>query len=159
MGSLVPGYQGTGALDPGPRVFFYFILFFILAGVLFFSQKKNIVFSLFFLFFSLFFSLSLYTHFGADKRDTLAPTSSVPLGSPGGCSSKKTFLKKEKILRKDCGNTSVTGGLRTGDSKKFESIRINLKDLAWSQVFPRDPGISATLDLWDQVWNHPWNPI
>jgi hypothetical protein len=34
----------------------------------------------------------------------------------------------------------VTGCLRTGDSKKFESIRINLRDLAWSQVFPRDPG-------------------
>ena len=34
----------------------------------------------------------------------------------------------------------MTGGLRTGDSKKFESIRINLRDLAWSQVFPRDPG-------------------
>ncbi len=33
------------------------------------------------------------------------------------------------------------GGLRTGDSKKFESIRINLRDLAWSQVFPRDPGL------------------
>jgi hypothetical protein len=77
---------------------------------------------------------------GKGKRDSLAPTSSVPLGSPGGCSSKKTFLKKEKILRKDWGNTRVTGGLRTGDRKKFESIRINLRDLAWSQVFPRDPG-------------------
>jgi hypothetical protein len=50
-------------------------------------------------------------------------------------------LKKEKILRKDWGNTSVTGGLRTGDIKKFESIRINLRDLAWSQVFPRDSGL------------------
>ena len=27
------------------------------------------------------------------------------------------------------------------DIKKIESIRINLRDLAWSQVFPRDPGI------------------
>jgi hypothetical protein len=41
----------------------------------------------------------------------------------------------------------VTGGLRTGDSKKFESIRINLRDLAWSQVFPRDRGLLQ-----------PWNP-
>jgi hypothetical protein len=88
--------------------------------------------------------------FGAGKRDSLAPTSPLPLGRPGGCSSKKTFLKKRKILRKDWGN-SVTGGLRTGDSKKFESITINLRDLAWSQVFPWDPG--------DQSWNHPWNPI
>ena len=41
----------------------------------------------------------------------------------------------------------MTRGLRTGDSKKFESIRINLRDLAWSQVFPRDPGLLQ-----------PWNP-
>jgi hypothetical protein len=41
----------------------------------------------------------------------------------------------------------VTGGLRTGDSKKIESIRINLRDLARSQVFPRDPGLLP-----------PWNP-
>jgi hypothetical protein len=41
----------------------------------------------------------------------------------------------------------VTGGLRTGDSKKFDSIRINLRDLAWSQVFPWDPGLLQ-----------PWNP-
>jgi hypothetical protein len=53
---------------------------------------------------------------------------------------EKDLLKKEKTLRKDWGNTSVTGGLRTGNSKKFESIRINLRDLDWSQVFPRDPG-------------------
>ena len=41
----------------------------------------------------------------------------------------------------------MTGGLRTGDSKKIESIRINLRDLARSQVFPRDPGLLP-----------PWNP-
>ena len=65
MGSLVPGHQGTGALGPGPRAFFLFFLFFSLAGVFFFlkKNKKNIVFSLFFLSFFLSFSLSLYTHF------------------------------------------------------------------------------------------------
>jgi hypothetical protein len=89
-------------------------------------------------------SLTGVLQFGAGKRDSLATTSSVPLGSPGGCSSKKTCLKKEKILRKDWGNTSVTGGLRTGDNQKFESIRINLRDLAWSQVCPRDPGLLQT---------------
>jgi hypothetical protein len=41
---------------------------------------------------------------------------------------EKDLFEKRKILRKDWGNTSVTGGLRTGDSKKFESIRINLRD-------------------------------
>jgi hypothetical protein len=50
-------------------------------------------------------------------------------------------LKKEKFFAKTWETPSVTGGLRTGDSKKFESIRINLRDLAWSQVFPRDPGL------------------
>jgi hypothetical protein len=62
----IPGTRAPGHRSPGPRAFFYLILFFILAGVLFFSQKikKNIVFSLFFLSFSLSFSLSLYTHFG-----------------------------------------------------------------------------------------------
>jgi hypothetical protein len=35
----------------------------------------------------------------------------------------------------------VTGGRRPGDNKKFESIRINLRDLALSQVCPRDPGL------------------
>ncbi len=45
----------------GSLVFFYFILFFILTGVLFFS-KKNIVFSLFFsLSLSLFLSFSVHT--------------------------------------------------------------------------------------------------
>ncbi len=29
-------------------------------------------------------------------------------------------------------------------SKKFESIRINSRDLAWSQGFPRDPGLLQT---------------
>jgi hypothetical protein len=86
-------------------------------------------------------SLTGVLQFGADKRDSLSPTSPLPLGSPGGCSSKQTFLEKRKILRKDWGTPSVTGGLRTGDSKKFESIRINLRDFAWSQVFPRDPGL------------------
>ncbi len=53
----------------------------------------------------------------------------------------KYLLKKEKFFEKTGEQPSVTGGLRTGDSKKFESIRINLRDLAWSQVFPRDPGV------------------
>jgi hypothetical protein len=86
-------------------------------------------------------SLKGVLQFGAGKRDSLAPTSPLPLGSPGGCSSNQTFLKKEKFFEKTWGTPSVTGGLRTGDSKKFEWIRINLRDLAWSQVFPRDPGL------------------
>jgi hypothetical protein len=57
------------------------------------------------------------------------------------CSSKKTFWKKEKFFEKTGETHSVTGGLRTGDDKKIESIKINLRDLAWSQVFPRDPGL------------------
>jgi hypothetical protein len=62
MGSLVPGYQGTGALGPGPRSFFYFILFFILVGVLFFSQKvKKTLFSLCFFSLSLFLSFPVHT--------------------------------------------------------------------------------------------------
>ena len=63
MGSLVPGHQGTKpwALVPGHFFIFYFFYF---GGSSFFSIKKNIVFSLFFLSFSLSFSLSLYTHSG-----------------------------------------------------------------------------------------------
>jgi hypothetical protein len=71
----------------------------------------------------------------------LRPPSPLPLGSPGGCSSKKIFLKKEKFFEGTGETPSVTRGLRTGYSKKFESIRINLRDLALSQVFPRDPGL------------------
>jgi predicted membrane protein len=55
----------TGDLGPGPRAFFYFILFFILAGVLVSfpkNKKKHCFLSVFSLFLSL--SLSLYTHFG-----------------------------------------------------------------------------------------------
>jgi hypothetical protein len=78
---------------------------------------------------------------GQGRGGSLAPTSPLPLGSPGGCSSKKTFLKKEKFFEKTWGNRREVRGLRTGDSQKFESIRINLRDLAWSQVFPRDPGL------------------
>jgi hypothetical protein len=69
------------------------------------------------------------------------------MGSPGGCPSKKIFLKKEKLFEKTGETPSVTRGLRTGYSTKFEWIRINLRDLAWSQVFPRDPGLL-----------HPWIP-
>jgi hypothetical protein len=55
----------------------------------------------------------------------------------------------------------VTGGRRPGDRKKFESIRINLRDLTLSQVYPRVSQGSRvfSLDPWDQVWNQVWNPI
>jgi hypothetical protein len=43
--------------------------------------------------------------FGAGKRRVSSPASPLPLGSPGGCSSKKTFLKKEKFFEKTWGNT------------------------------------------------------
>ncbi len=62
-----PWYQATGHRSPGTwsqGIFlFYFIFYF--GGRSFFSQKneKNIVFSLFFLSFSLSFSLSRYTNF------------------------------------------------------------------------------------------------
>jgi hypothetical protein len=58
MGSLVPGHQGTG-----PRAFFYFILFFILAGALFYQQKiKKTLFSICFFSLSHFLSLFLCTY-------------------------------------------------------------------------------------------------
>jgi hypothetical protein len=76
-------------------------------------------------------SLTGVLQFGAVKRDSLSPTSPLPLGSPGGCSSKKTFLKKEKFFKKTGETPSVTQG---------------------SRAF-------ADLDPWDQPWNHPWNPI
>ena len=41
----------------------------------------------------------------------------------------------------------VIGCSGQGDSKKIESIRINLKDLDWSQICPRNPGFL-----------HPWIP-
>ena len=62
MGTLVPGHQGTAALGPGPRAFFYFILF--LAGVHFFLKKnetKLCFLSVFSLFLSLFLSFSTHT--------------------------------------------------------------------------------------------------
>jgi hypothetical protein len=104
-------------------------------------------------------SLTGVLQFGTDKRDSLSPTSPLPLGRPGGCSSKKTFLKKEKFFKKTGETPSVTGGLRTGDGKKFESIRINLRDLAWFQAWSQGSRVFAGLDPWDQAWNHPWNPI
>jgi hypothetical protein len=52
--------------------------------------------------------------------------------------------------------TEVSG---QGISKKIESIRINLRDLSWSQVFPRDPGL---FHPWtgprDPGLFHPWIP-
>ncbi len=92
-------------------------------------------------------SLTGVLQFGAGKRDSLVPTSPLPLGALEGVLRKRPFLKKEKFFEKTGETPSVTGGLRTGDSKKIESIRINLRDLAWSQVFPRDPGLLQ-----------PWNP-
>ncbi len=80
-------------------------------------------------------SLTGVLQFGTGKRDSLAPTSPLPMGNPGGCSSKKIFLKKEKFSEKTGETSSVTRGLRTGYNKKFESIRINLRDLTWSQVW------------------------
>jgi hypothetical protein len=56
-----------------------------------------------------------------------------------GVLQNRPLLKKEKFFGKVWGTPSVTLGLRTGDTKKFESIRINLRDLAWSQVFPWNP--------------------
>ena len=62
-GTRVTGHSSPVNLVPGH--FFYF--FYIFLGELIFLRKKmekNCVFSLFFLSFSLYFSLSLYTQFG-----------------------------------------------------------------------------------------------
>jgi hypothetical protein len=50
-------------------------------------------------------SLTGVLQFGAGKRDSLAPTSPLPLGSPGVCSSKKTFFEKKKNSSKKEGKT------------------------------------------------------
>jgi hypothetical protein len=49
-----PWHQGTGALGPGPRAFFYLVLFFH-------THKKNCFLSVFSLFHSLFLSFSVHT--------------------------------------------------------------------------------------------------
>ena len=59
MGSLVPEYQVTTTLVPGPRAFFYFIFVIFLAGVLLFQKNEKKILSVF-LSFSLSFSLSLF---------------------------------------------------------------------------------------------------
>jgi energy-coupling factor transporter transmembrane protein EcfT len=64
MGSLGPGHQGTGALGPGPRAFFYFMLIFYFGGSSFFSQKikkKHCFLSVFSLILSFFLSFSVHT--------------------------------------------------------------------------------------------------
>ena len=53
---------------------------------------------------------------------------------------KRYFYLLKKSWEKDGETPSVTGCSGQGDSKKFESTRINLKDLDWSQGCPRDPG-------------------
>ena len=63
-----------------------------------------------------------------------------PGESLGGCFQKDIFTLA-KILGKDGETPCVTGCSGQGDSKKIESIRINLRDSALSQVFPRDPGL------------------
>ncbi len=67
---------------------------------------------------------------GLVRGSLLYPPSPLPLGSRGECSSIKIFLKKEKFFEKTGETLSVTWGLRTGDRKKIESIRINLRDLS-----------------------------
>jgi hypothetical protein len=59
-GTRAPGYRSPGPWSQGIFLF-YFIFYF--GGSSFFSQKikKNIVFSLFFLFLSLFLSFSVHT--------------------------------------------------------------------------------------------------
>ncbi len=62
-------------------------------------------------------------------------------GNPGREFPKRFFYLVKKSWGKDGETPFVTRVLRTRYSKKNESIRINLRDLAWSQVCPRDPGI------------------
>jgi len=58
MRTLLTGQQGTPALCPANRAFFYIFYLYFLAGVHFLQKnKKNFIFSLFFLSFSLSFSL------------------------------------------------------------------------------------------------------
>ncbi len=65
--------------------------------------------------------------------------SPLPLGIPGGYFDKKKIFTFLKISSKRLGNTCVTRTLRTGWKQKYESIRINLRELTWSQVCLRDP--------------------
>jgi hypothetical protein len=58
MRALLTGQQGTPALCPPNRAFFYFFIFIFWAGVHFLKKIKKNIFSLFFLSFSLSFSLS-----------------------------------------------------------------------------------------------------
>jgi hypothetical protein len=65
----IPGTRVTGHPCPGtlvPGHFFIFLFLFFWRELIFLGKKmeKNCVFSLFFLSFSLYFSLSLYTQFG-----------------------------------------------------------------------------------------------
>ena len=95
------------------------------------------------------------------------PPSPLPRGNPGEGVSKNIFTFS-KNLGKKTGfalwinnqnqyreTPSVTGCSGQGDSKKIESIRINLKDLAWSQDCPRDPGL---LQLWIPGLQKSWIP-
>ena len=84
---------------------------------------------------------------GQARGTLLLPHLPYPWEALEGVLRKRPFWKKKNSSKRLGETPSVTGGLRTGDSKKFESIRINLRDLAWSQVFPRDPGLLQ-----------PWNP-
>ena len=89
-------------------------------------------------------SLTGMLQFGAGKRDSLDPTSPLPLGSPGGCPSKRTFLKKEKFFEKTGETPSVT--------------EVSGQGIANPGLFQGSRAFTV-LDPWDQAWNHPWNPI
>jgi hypothetical protein len=53
---------------------------------------------------------------------------------------EKKFLSSKKSFLKDGVNYSVTRGLRTGYTRKSESIRITLSDLNPQQVARRETG-------------------
>ena len=78
---------------------------------------------------------------GQARGTLLHPPSALPLGSPGDGVSKQIFLPSEKSLKKTGKHLAWQRVSGQGDSKKFESIRIKLRDLAQSQVCPRDPGL------------------
>jgi hypothetical protein len=58
MRTLLTGQQGTRALCPADRAFFFILYFYFLAGVHFLQKTKKTLFSL--CFFFLFLSLSLF---------------------------------------------------------------------------------------------------
>jgi hypothetical protein len=101
----IPGTRTPGHRSPGPwsKGFFLFYFFNFFGGSSFFHQKmkKNIVFSLFFL----SFSLSLYTHFGLNRPRFLTVQAEILVKMQ--CD-KRTLLQK-RMYRKNATSSWLEG--------------------------------------------------